>query len=205
MLKLMKLLQRSFVVTLFFIILIAGSSVAGELNSRWIDEGSSSFGLQAGWGFTDDIPSGDRTDLSFLFFFPNYQRNLTGMIGESFYQGVLNWQVEAGVASILNKDGEYLIGISPLMLQYKFLDPKRSWAPNVLVGAGIALTDWDEPASEELGGEFQFLLHGGAGLEFFQDSWSYSLNYRFLHVSNGGIETPNIGLNSHIFSLGLNL
>ncbi len=203
----MKLLRRSpvIVMALVFIALLAQPSMAGELSTKWLDKSSSSVGLQAGFGVTDDIPGGrDRTDLSFLFFFPNYQHNLTGLIGESFYQGVLHWQVEAGVASVVNQDGEYLIGVSPLMLQYKFLNPKRSWAPNLLIGAGFALTDWDEPAADELGGEFQFLLHGGAGIEFFQDTWSYSLNYRLLHVSNAGIERPNVGLNAHVISLGLN-
>lgn len=168
------------------------------------DKGSSSFGLHAGYGYTIDIPPGrDRSDIGFLFFFPNYQYNLTGLIGESWTRGTLNWHVEAGFALALNRDNEYIAGFSPLMLQYKFLNPNRSWAPNILGGAGFALTDWEDTADRELGGKFQFLLHAGSGIEFFLDKGSVSLNYRFFHLSNGGIKRPNVGLNSHVFSLGL--
>ena len=83
------------------------------------------------------------------------------------------------------------------------MDPKRGWAPNILIGAGFAYTNWKDQAERELGSEFQFLLHGGAGLEFFKKTGSYSINYRFFHVSNAGIQRPNIGLNSHVFNLGI--
>lgn len=187
------------------LLLIAEQATADEMIPKnKFDKGSESFGLQVGMGFTADIPEGNRPDLSFIFFFPNYQHSLTGLIGDSWYRGTLNWHVEAGFASILNKDGEYLFGISPLILQYKFADPKKSWAPNILVGAGFSYTNWDEDdvAPRELGGEFQFLLHAGAGLEFFTNWGDYSLNYRLFHISNAGIKDPNIGLNAHIISLG---
>jgi len=167
-------------------------------------KGSDSFGIQAGLGYTENIPGGrDRTDITFLFLFPNYQYNLTGLMGSSWYQGAWNWHLEAGAATILNRGGEKLLGVSPLLFQYKFLDAKRKWAPNILLGAGASWTDWDEPANRELGGEFQFLLHGGVGLEYFLDSWSYSVNYRMMHISNAGTDTPNLGLNAHVFTLGL--
>lgn len=178
---------------------------AQDFSSRFA-KGESSFGMQAGYGYTIDLPPGrERPDLGFAFLFPNYQKNLTGVIGDgSFYEGALYWHVEAGLAQILNRDDEYLVGFSPLMVEYKFLDSKRSWAPNVLLGAGFAYTDWKDVADHELGTEFEFLLHAGAGIEFFQEgSRSYSINYRLFHVSNAGIEAPNIGLNAHVFSLGM--
>ena len=183
--------------------LFSASADAQDFSSRFA-KGSSTFGLHAGFGYTIDLPPNrDRTDLSILFFFPNYQYNLTGMIGQSWYKGALNWHVEAGLAEVINRDGEYLLGFSPLIVEYQFLDPKRGWAPNILIGAGFAYTNWKDQAERELGSEFQFLLHGGAGLEFFQKTGSYSINYRFFHVSNAGIQRPNIGLNAHVFNLGI--
>ncbi len=190
---------------LFAGLLIFPSSVPAQDRdgSSRFEKGDSSFGLQAGWGYTDDIPGGvDRTDLSFLFFFPNYQQNLTGQVGDSWYQGSLFWHVEAGFASVLNRNGEYLLGFSPGMVQYKFQNPKRNWAPNILAGVGFSYTNWKDAATRELGSEFQFLLHSGAGIEYYLGKNAISLNYRFFHVSNAGIELPNIGLNAHIFSLG---
>jgi hypothetical protein len=175
-----------------------------ESYSERFAKGSTSFGVQGGFGYTIDLPPGrDRADISFLFLFPNFQYNLTGMIGsDSWYEGALYWHNELGVALDLNHDNEYLAGFSPLMLEYKFLDSKRGWAPNVLLGAGFAYTNWKDIASHELGSEFEFLLHAGTGLEFFLDRGSVSLNYRFFHVSNAGIKRPNIGLNAHVLSLG---
>ncbi|GJL77102.1 MAG: lipid A 3-O-deacylase [Nitrospinaceae bacterium] len=200
----MKIAKSLFGFVLFMV--IAASPVTGEDThfAGQFKKGSDSFGLQVGLGYTEDLPSGlDRTDITYLFFFPNYQYNLTGLMGSSWYQGAWNWHLEAGVASILNHDGEYLLGASPLLFQYKFLDPKRRWAPNVLIGAGVSHTNWDEVADRELGGSFQFLLHGGVGLEYFLDNWSYSINYRMLHISNAGTQNPNIGLNGHTFALGI--
>ena len=172
--------------------------------SKRFAKGAQSFGLEVGMGYTFDLPTGvDRTDITYLFFFPNFQYNLTGLMGKSWYRGTLDWQLEAGVASALNHDGEYLLGVSPLLFKYKFLNKNRGWAPNLLMGAGFSYTNWDDVASAELGGSFQFLLHAGAGLEFFRDKWSYSINYRLLHVSNSGIERPNIGLNGHTFNIGI--
>lgn len=102
----------------------------------------------------------------------------------------------------INRGGEYLLGVSPRLFQYKFLNKNRGWVPNVLLGAGASYTNWDDVADDELGGAFQFLLHAGAGLEFFRDKRSYSINYRALHVSNAGIQTPNLGLNGNTFNLG---
>ena len=175
-----------------------------ESYSNRFAKGTSSFGVQGGFGYTIDLPPGrDRSDISFLFLFPNFQYNLTGVIaGDTWREGALYWHNEVGVALDLNHDNEYLAGWSPIMFQYKFLDSKRSWAPNLLLGAGFSYTNWTDIAERELGSELEFLLHIGTGLEFFLDEGSVSLNYRFFHISNAGFETPNIGLNSHVFNLG---
>jgi len=167
-------------------------------------EGNTSFGGELGFGHTFNLPPGrDRTDLSFAFIFPNWQKNLTGIIApDSYLQGALYWHVEAGLALLTHRDHEYLVGFSPVMVNYKFLNSQRKWAPNILLGAGFSMQDWREYADRELGSEFQFLLHGGAGIEFFRESGTYSLNYRLFHVSNAGFQKPNIGLNAHVFTLG---
>ena len=154
----------------------------------------------------------DRTDIAMLFFFPNWQSNLTGLIGESWYRGALFHHVEVGFANALNwgsgsgrkiKGGEWLWGFSPLMAQYKFLSPKRKWAPNILLGAGFSYGDWTYLAPGEISTAFEFLLHAGAGIEFYNRTNAWSLNYRLFHLSNSAIRFPNIGLNAHVFSLGM--
>ena len=186
-------------------VVIASPVIVGAQNfSDRFAKGDTSFGGELGFGHTFNLPPGkDRTDLSFAFIFPNWQKNLTGIIApDSPLQGALYWHVEAGLAQLTHRDHEYLIGFSPVMVNYKFLNSQRKWAPNILVGAGFAMQDWEEVAHYELGSEFQFLLHGGAGIELFRESGTYSFNYRLFHLSNGGFRKPNIGLNSHVFTLG---
>lgn len=197
----MKLILRG-VLFLALVIMLNQTTAGAETFSKRFEKGFSDFGGELGWGWTADLPTGaDRTDLSFLFFFPNWQRNLTGVIGNSWYKGALYYHMEGDLA-IENRENKYMVGWSPLMVHYKFLNPKRKWAPNVLIGAGFSMTNWKDIADEELGGEFQFLLHLGAGVEYFKKKEGYSFNYRMLHVSNAGTQRPNIGLNAHMFSIG---
>ena len=189
-----------------FTAVIVNPVFAGAQNfSDRFAKGDTSFGGELGFGHTFNLPPGkERTDLSFAFIFPNWQKNLTGIIApDSPLQGALFWHVEAGLALLTHRDHEYLIGFSPLMVNYKFLDSQRKWAPNILLGTGFSMQDWDDtPAEYELGSEFQFLLHAGTGIELFRESGTYSLNYRLFHVSNAGFRKPNIGLNAHVFTLG---
>ena len=170
-----------------------------------------SYGYQVGLGATLDVPvcgncPAPRTSHRFFFIFPNYQRNLTGLVAEnSPWHGALYWHMEGGLAAITDSNAtdtnEYLINFSPLMLQYRLFDPKRRWTPKFLGGAGFTKTDWTDYGGQALNSDFQFLVHLGAGAEFFSDRTSYSIDYRLLHVSNAGTDDPNIGINAHLFSI----
>ena len=197
-------MRRVLVFWIVTIVILSPVYVGAQNFSDRFAKGDTSFGGELGFGHTFNLPPGkDRTDLSFAFIFPNWQKNLTGIIApDSPLQGALYWHVEGGLALLTHRDHEYLVGFSPLMVNYKFLNSQRKWAPNILLGAGLAMQDWEEVAHYELGSEFQFLLHGGAGIELFRESGIYSFNYRLFHVSNAGIEKPNIGLNAHVFTLG---
>mgnify|MGYP001328953685 CR=1 FL=1 len=170
------------------------------------EKGHAQFGVELGYGAGLNLPTRrDRTDIQFFHFAANYQYNLTGDIGKLFYKGNLYWLTELNANFLHNPEFGSLIGISPAIFQYKFLKPNRKWTPTLLGGAGISLTDWDEKnlAEKEIGGDFQFLLHFGVGLEFFRlKGESFSINYRFLHVSNAGTKRPNIGLNANLFTIG---
>jgi len=194
-----------FAVATAFCLLLSTQTFAAEADtfSQRFEKGSSDFGAQFGWGYTFDLPPGrDRINIGTVFIFPNWQKNLTGLIGESWYKGALFYHAEAGVAIAADRGGNTQWGFSPLMAQYKFLSPNRKWAPNLLAGAGFSYGDWNDLATREIATEFEFLLHVGAGVEFYNQTGAWSVNYRLFHVSNSGIEFPNIGLNAHIFSLG---
>ena len=207
------MLRISCAVLLSTMLFFAGVMAAdAEKFSERFGRGTYEFGLAFGYGFTFDLPTGsDRTDLEFLFFFPNFKYNLTGVVGKSFYRGSLFWVVEVGgVVTVTDAtrdgvktggSGLYHVGFSPVLVEYKFLSPTRRWAPHILLGGGFSYGDFVD-ASRELGTEFEFLLHAGVGVDYFLKKGSLSLNYRLFHMSNSGIKGRNIGLNSHLFTFG---
>ena len=183
-----------------------------EKFSERFGKGTYQFGLEFGYAYTFDLPAGaDRTNLDFMFFFPNFKYNLTGIVGESFYRGSLFWVAELGAVVTVTdatrlgiKTGDpglFQVGFSPVLVEYKFLSPTRAWAPHILLGGGFSYGNFID-ASIELGTKFEFLLHAGVGVEYFLKRGSWSLNYRLFHLSNAKIKIPNLGLNSHLFTLG---
>lgn len=176
------------------------------------------WGLDIGYGYTFDLPPvdaiGDRTNFEFLYFFPKWKYNLTGIKGQGFWQGALYWVVDGGITiatadptlnGVATGDAPlYVIGFSPIQAEYKFLNPHRKWAPFVFAGAGISIGDWHK-AARELDTALEFILNVGGGLEYFFDNGtSINFAYRLWHLSNSNIKGSNIGLNSHIFTLGFN-
>lgn len=180
----------------------AKTSAPGK--SDRLAKGHTEFGLELGYGFNHDIPSGaERTDLEWVFFAPNFRYDLTGNIGKSFYQGNLNWFVDFELSELFEPQDGVTFGFVPLMVEYKFAKPGRTIIPKWFGGAGFSYTDWNKFA-RELGGHFQFILETGAGVEFLQtEIGNFSFNYRFYHLSNSGLDDSNIGINASIFTLGV--
>lgn len=120
-------------------------------------------------------------------------------IGE-WYQG--NWEIlgefEAGLQ--YEPSRQYLFSLVP-MLRYN-LTRWQNLVPFFNIGAGVAYTNIEEP---DLSTKFQFTPQGGLGIHYFLRSYfALTWQYRFLHISNAGIEEPNDGVNSHLILLGLN-
>lgn len=180
-------------------------------------KGQYEFGLQFGYGFTINLPplveAGDnRTDIQFAYFSPYFKYNLTGIIGDSYYQGALYWVVDFPIA-ISTSDPErnnikvdefptYQIGFTPFQLEYKFVRPERKWAPFLFAGVGLSAGNWHKGA-REISTAFLFILQGGAGIEYYlPNGKAVNFSYRLWHLSNGNIKTPNTGLNAHLFTMG---
>lgn len=203
-----------------------GKSGMGAFESRF-GRGTTQWGINGGFGYTIDLPktnfgAPDRTNIDFLYLFPHFKYNLTGVIGDSFYRGALYWVAEAGLlfsvsdstrmirnpltgtATLTTTDTAPAVqfGFVPVQVEYKFLGPTRRWAPTVIVGAGFSYGDFDDGAIE-ISTDFEFILNIGGGIEYFlEDNKSVSVGYRLYHLSNSGIEKPNIGLNAHLFTVG---
>jgi hypothetical protein len=93
----------------------------------------------------------------------------------------------------------YVVGVTPLV-QYNFVTDTR-WVPFFDAGAGLSATDIGHP---DLSTTFEFNIQLGAGTHwFFQKNAAATLQYRWFHLSNAGIESPNASVNSSIFLAGV--
>ena len=93
----------------------------------------------------------------------------------------------------------YVVGLTPVV-RYHFLRRSR-WTPFLDGGAGITATDIGRP---DLSTTFQFNLQGGAGFHWaLCRNLAFTFQARCIHISNAGIEMPNEGVNSFLFSGGL--
>ena len=168
-----------------------------------------SISFEVGLGQTADIPAcpncpQPRRSHRFVSLLANFEQAL-GEASEGRSKGRLFWRIETGLATITDDEtannNPYLVSFSPLILHYRTLSPQRSWNPRFLGGIGFARTNWKDFSGQPLNSESQFLVHLGAGIEFSGNGNPYSLDYRLLHVSNGGAANPNIGINAHVISL----
>jgi hypothetical protein len=118
---------------------------------------------------------------------------------DNWYQG--NWELMGEVfgGGQFDPQSAYLVGLTPV-LRYDFMTGTR-WVPFFDIGAGATATDIGRP---DLGGTFQFNLQTGPGMHWFiSKNTALTFQYRFLHLSNAGMENPNHGVNTSVFYAGV--
>lgn len=121
------------------------------------------------------------------------------MLEDHWYRGNLELLAELCGGGQVSPSRRYLFGLS-LLPRYNFATGS-SWVPFVDFGAGIALTNIEEP---DLSTKFQFILQGGFGTHYFlRNDLSLVANYRFFHLSNANISEPNNSVNTHMLFVGI--
>ena len=94
---------------------------------------------------------------------------------------------------------DYVIGLAP-HLRYEFATGTR-WVPFVDAGAGATATGIGAP---DLSGTFEFNLQGTVGTHYFiRNNLAITAEARYLHLSCGGMNSPNLGLNGVAGMIGL--
>lgn len=112
-------------------------------------------------------------------------------------QGELIGQVFAG--SQYYPDTAFVVAGGPL-LRYNFATRTRL-IPFVNLGAGAAGTDI---RNGDLSTQFEFMLTGGGGVHWLINrGLALTAEFRYLHMSNAGLKSPNLGVDSNNLFLGL--
>jgi lipid A 3-O-deacylase len=126
---------------------------------------------------------------------------ISGPVGtNSFLPGNFELLADLFGGEQFNGETAYVVGIAPLV-RYNFVT-RSPLVPFIGCGGGASLTDIRRP---DLSTDFEFNVQVEVGTHwFFKSNMSATLEGRWLHLSNGGIDHPNQGVNSSIVLLGVN-
>jgi lipid A 3-O-deacylase len=158
--------------------------------------GTQEVGLTAGYLLPHLLTADHTTEQEGPALMPSWMMTLTNPIGDSWYRG----QVSIGAEMVYLQFREPIlthgIGFTP-KIKYTFVALNRV-RPYAEFAGGPFWTDLGGQIPEEAT-EFNFVLTGGVGVSLFlTPQVAFNVGYRFHHISNAGIQYPNVGLNSSL-------
>jgi len=174
------------------------SSVWGEdLSKDHFQTGTFEVGISVGAGIGHKILNDTAHGLALSAI--DFGRTFTDLVGrDHWYQG--NWELvgEIFAGAQYSPDVAYVAGGAAL-LRYNFETHSR-WTPFINIGAGAAATNIRDG---DLSTKFEFTLQGGVGAHYFLTrDLALTGQYRYVHLSNAGIQYPNLGVNTSMFYIG---
>lgn len=120
---------------------------------------------------------------------------------DKWWRGNWEWLNEVFSGGQFNGKSRYFVG-AMTGLRYNFATGTR-WVPFIDGGVGLSGTDMGRP---DLGQPFEFNVQAGVGTHyFFRDDTAVTVQYRWLHFSDGGMSDVNKGVNTQMFEAGLTL
>jgi lipid A 3-O-deacylase len=188
----MKHLSRVCTVLLLLAVLASLSPVAAEEpSSTWI--GRQTVGVVVGGMLPVRLMDAQSSKLNGVALHPSWQIALTHPIDNEWWSGSIALGVEAALLGITQPTSAYGVGVTP-KLNYTFTS-FGSLKPYFEGGGGPLWTNFDGRIPEQ-GSDFNFLVWGGGGANYdLTERWILNVGVRFSHISNGGTESPNRGLN----------
>jgi hypothetical protein len=165
-------------------------ATTGDLTYLY-QEGLEQWGIEMGWGRQHNLPTGPRSGMAGDTLAVSYgrfrsQRDIAGVCASYGRIRALQHHV-----SEVSAQGTYTHIFS--------LEPRRAAYWDV----GLGLMHFNDLVREQAT-HTNFVEHIGWGLTWpdgDNGTGAWSLQYRFMHVSNAGRKHPNIGLNSSHFSV----
>ncbi len=158
-------------------------------------KGSKRIGINLGYGYSFS----SNRDLRFVNAYPCVGYVLTNPLGNGWYRGTGEVIAEGAFSYVYKKQKTYIAGVN-LMGRYNFLAHSDSWRPFIQAGVGFIGTNLKVRG---LGSDFNFKPNVGGGIQYFWNRCNaIHLEWRYEHISNGGIDDPNVGLNLSNFLIG---
>ncbi len=164
----------------------------------WASTGHWNFGMQVGFALENDIPR----NISHIFMV--IAQPQLGFVVKDFRgprSPVRRFEiVNEGIFGNAVHPGGRLTGYA-LLFRFDGRNHGR-FIPFFDAGGGMQYTTLHTKAPE-LSGSFQFSPQAGLGIQYFFDPQrALVLEYRYMHMSNAGIEPPNHGFNASMITIG---
>jgi|LNFM01.1.fsa_nt_gb lipid A 3-O-deacylase len=147
------------------------------------------------------LMDGQSSKLNGVSVHPYWQIEVSNPIGDEWWRGSVALGVEAAFLGITEPTGAYGVGVTPKLIYT--LTSFGQLKPYVEGGGGPLWTNFDGRIPEQ-GSDFNFLVWGGAGATYdLTARWALNAGVRFSHISNGGTDSPNGGLNYLLPFIGI--
>lgn len=126
---------------------------------------------------------------------------LTGPHLPSFLRGRFEYAVDAVPVFLVFQPANtaYGVGFDPLGLKWNFERHGR-FSPYLELGGGVLFTDHTVPTYTN---DVNFTPSAAFGTHVLNARYNWSVELRYLHISNAGLATPNPGINTVQVRLGV--
>jgi len=120
---------------------------------------------------------------------------LTAPHGPGFLKGRFEYAVDAVPAFVVFQPANtaYGFGLNPLGLKWNFATRGGGVMPYFELSGGTLFTNHDVPAFTS---QVNFTSAAAFGFHFLGERHTWSVEARYMHISNAGIKKPNPGINS---------
>lgn len=183
---------------LFFVALVASTLGA----DGWAQSGPEQGGTELQvWTSGGHSVAGGRGNTGIWNAGLRYGWILTGAHLPGFLRGRFEYAVDAVPAYLIFQPNNtaYGVGLNPLNLKWNFLTRGRVVPYLELSGGTLFTTEQVPPGTSRV----NFTPSAAFGAHFLGEKYAWSVEARYLHISNAGLSVPNPGINTFEVRIGV--
>lgn len=183
---------------LFFVALVASTLCA----DGWAQSGPEQGGTELQvWTSGGHSVAGGRGNTGIWNAGLRYGWILTGAHLPGFLRGRFEYAVDAVPAYLIFQPNNtaYGVGLNPLNLKWNFLTRGRVVPYLELSGGTLFTTEQVPPGTSRV----NFTPSAAFGAHFLGEKYAWSVEARYLHISNAGLSVPNPGINTFEVRIGV--
>jgi hypothetical protein len=162
------------------------------------EEGGHEIQLWTGGGYT--VPGGTK-NTGIWNIGLRYGWILTAPHGPSFLKGRFEYAVDAVPMFLIFQPANtsYGVALDPITLKWNFASPGPI-APFMELNGGVLFTNHDVPTGTNT---VNFASSLAVGTHILKEKYNWSIEARYMHISNAGLAVPNPGINTVQVRLGI--